>query len=112
VSDAAVYGVGVAGTEGRAGMAALAVDGSFDLAAFRAALAAALPDYARPLFVRLVPALTLTGTFKLQKQALAADGYDPAHISDPLYFDDRAGGQYLRLDAALHRRLQDGGLRL
>jgi fatty-acyl-CoA synthase len=112
VTDAAVYGVGVAGAGGRAGMAAVAVDAAFELVALRQALTQALPDYARPLFVRLVPALGLTGTFKLQKQALAAEGYDPARVSDPLYFDDHASGRYVPLDAALHRRLQDGSLRL
>ncbi len=112
VRDAAVYGVGVPGTEGRAGMAALVVEPPFDLRALRAELARTLPEYARPLFLRLVPQLTLTGTFKLSKQQLLAEGYDPAGVSDPLYFDDRAGGAYTPLDASLHQRLQGGGMRL
>jgi fatty-acyl-CoA synthase len=112
VRDAAVYGVSVAGAEGRAGMAALAVDEPFDLAALRAALAAALPEYARPLFVRIVPALALTGTFKLSKRQLLEEGYDPQRVTDPLYFDDRADGRYLPLDTNLYRRLQAGSLRL
>jgi len=112
VSDAVVYGVSVAGAEGRAGMAALVVDESFELAALREALQRALPDYARPLFLRLVPALALTGTFKLPKQALAADGYDPARVTDPLYFDERASARYVPLDGALNQRLQDGSVRL
>ncbi|HTW74545.1 MAG TPA: long-chain-acyl-CoA synthetase [Steroidobacteraceae bacterium] len=108
VREAAVYGVAVPGAEGRAGMAALVVEPSFDPAAFRAEIARALPEYARPLFLRLVPALALTGTFKLSKQQLLAEAYDPAIVSDPLYFDDRARGAFVRLDAALHRRLQLG----
>ena len=35
-------------------------------------VAAHLPAYARPVFLRLVPALDLTGTFKPRKQDLVA----------------------------------------
>ena len=111
VIDAAVYGVTVPGTDGRAGMAALTVSGASTCGA-APALAAALPAYARPLFVRIVAALELTGTFKLRKQELALEGYDPARIADPLYFDDAAAGAYRPLDAALHQRLVAGELRL
>ena len=110
VSDVAVYGVAVPGTDGRAGMAALVVADDFDPAALRAELAQRLPDYARPVFLRIVPAIALTGTFKLRKQELAAQGCDPARISDALYVS--AGGDYLRLDAALFHSLQTGNLRL
>jgi fatty-acyl-CoA synthase len=112
VRDAAVYGVAVPGTEGRAGMAALVVEPAFDLAALRSELARTLPEYARPLFLRLVPQLALTGTFKLSKQQLHAEGYDPGTVSDPLYFDQRALGAYIPLDPALYGRLQRGDVRL
>jgi fatty-acyl-CoA synthase len=111
VADAAVYGVSVPGTEGRAGMAAVVATPDFDLGELRRALVARLPDYARPLFIRIVDAIELTGTFKLRKQALARAGYDPASTSDALYVDDAAQGQYLPLDEALHQRLQAGQLR-
>ena len=68
VLEGVVYGVKVPGADGRAGMAALVVGAGFDLAAFRAELVERLPFYARPLFVRLLPALEATGTFK-PKQA-------------------------------------------
>jgi fatty-acyl-CoA synthase len=112
VSDVAVYGVTVPGTEGRAGMAALVVAPDFDPGELRRALAARLPEYARPVFLRIVPAIELTGTFKLRKQELALEGYDPARIRDVLYLDQAAPGAYVRLDAALHRRLVAGELRL
>ena len=112
VADAAVYGVSVPGTEGRAGMAALVAAKGFELAELRRALAARLPDYARPLFVRIVSALELTGTFKLRKQELALEGYDPARVRDALYIDDPARGAYVPLDAELHARLQAGKLRV
>jgi fatty-acyl-CoA synthase len=110
VSDAAVYGVSVPGSDGRAGMAALVVAPEFDLAGFRRHLDA-LPDYARPQFLRLVPAIELTGTFRLRKQELAQQGYDPAAISDPLFCNDRVRDTYVPLDAAQFARIQAGELR-
>jgi len=112
VSEAAVYGVPVANADGRAGMAALVVGADFDLAALHRVATERLPAYARPLFLRLVPAIELTGTFKLRKQELAAEGYDPAHVRGALYFDDVQRGAYVPLDAPLYARLAAGELRL
>jgi fatty-acyl-CoA synthase len=112
VTDAAVYGVSVPGTEGRAGMAAVVVAQDFDLDRLRRALAARLPEYARPLFLRIVSALELTGTFKQRKQELALEGYDPGRVRDALYIDDGTRDAYVPLDEALHARLLSGKLRL
>ena len=108
ILDAAVYGVKVPGTEGRAGMAALVVDSTFNVNTFRAEVAAQLPAYARPLFVRIVPTLDRTGTFKVQTRRLAGQGYDPEKISGALYFDRVADGCYVTLDQALHARILSG----
>jgi fatty-acyl-CoA synthase len=112
VTEAAVYGVGIPGAEGRAGMAALVVAPDFDLVALREALGTRLPEYARPVFVRLVGAIEITGTFKLRKQELAAEGYDRARVRDALFVDDTARAEYVALDAALYARLMAGGVRL
>ena len=112
VADAAVYGVEVPGASGKAGMAAIVPTAGFDPAALRAHLAERLPDYARPLFLRLVGGLDVTETFKQKKQALAADGWDPAQVSDPLYVEDRGAGAYVTLDAAMAARIREGSLRL
>jgi fatty-acyl-CoA synthase len=112
VVDVAVYGVSIPGVEGRAGMAALVVNGEFDVARFRDQAAAGLPDYARPLFLRIVTALDVTGTFKLRKQELAEQGYDPGRFADPLYFHSVGQGGYVRLDALLHQRIIQGLERL
>jgi fatty-acyl-CoA synthase len=111
VSAAAVYGVAVPGTDGRAGMAALVVGHDFDLAFLRQHLTAKLPEYSRPLFIRIVPEIEITSTFKLNKQLLARQGYDPASVGDTLYFDDRQTGAFVRMDAALYERLQSGQIR-
>lgn len=112
IIDVTAYGVPVPGTEGRAGMAALVVGREFDLEAFRGELAGKLPDYARPLFLRLVPALEVTGTFKLKKQELLAQGFDPGRTEDPLYFDSALKGRYETLERELYQRIVQGLERL
>lgn len=112
ITDAAVYGVTVPGTDGRAGMAAIVVNAEFDLAAFRLHVAAQLPEYARPVFLRIVSAIEITGTFKLRKQELATEGFDRAKIGDPLYCDDRQQQSYVSLDASLYERLVTGKFRI
>ena len=63
-------------------------------------------------FVRIVPAIELTGTFRQRKQELAGAGYDPGSIADPLYFREPGTGEYVRLDSALHERIQGSQLPL
>jgi fatty-acyl-CoA synthase len=106
VTDAVVYGVAIPNTDGRAGMAALVVDAEFNLDVFRRHVFDRLPTYARPLFLRLVPSIALTGTFKLNKQELSREGYDPAVVNDLLYFDDRRTQAYVRLHTALYERVR------
>ena len=110
VEEALVYGVAAPGYEGRAGMAALVVSdmAKFDLAGLRAHLESALPAYARPLFLRIRAELEATGTFKPKKSALVAEGFDPAAISEPLYFDDRIARAYRPLDAELYASIVSG----
>jgi fatty-acyl-CoA synthase len=112
VREAVVYGVQVPGNEGRAGMAAMVVDDGFDLHDFERTLTGLLPAYAQPLFLRLVGGLELTGTFKLNKQRLSLEGYDPAGIADPLYIAEHPARRYLSLDAARHAQLLAGTLRV
>ena len=88
VLDAVVFGVRVAGAEGRAGMAAVAVDAGFSPAALHAHLCARLPAYARPLYLRLCDRLETTGTFKLKKSALAEAGIE----ADGVLVDDGRDG--------------------
>ncbi len=112
VSEVAVYGVRVPNADGRAGMAALVVAPGFEPAELHRTVSGALPAYARPVFVRIVARLDTTATFKLRTQELARQGFDPAAVSDALYFDDAARGEYVPLDAALYGRIASGRLRL
>jgi len=65
----AVYGVAVPGYPGRAGLAEVVSQASFDAEAMARA-ARALPAHARPCFVRPVPALEHTSSYKIKKRAL------------------------------------------
>ncbi len=112
VRDANVYGVEVPGFEGRAGMAALAVGDDFDLDQLRRSVDAALPPYARPLFLRLCETLETTETFKHKKQALAAQGFETEEIAGALYFALPGASGYVPLDAAMRQRIRAGEFRL
>ena len=112
VSDAVTYGVAVPGADGRAGMAAVVTDASFDFAEFRDHLSRRLPAYACPVFVRLCAALDSTETFKQKKQDLVRAGFDPRNVADPLFFRDPKSGSFLQLDADVYARLSAGAIRL
>jgi fatty-acyl-CoA synthase len=112
VVDGVVVGVLVPGADGRAGLAALVVDAAFDLVVFREVMARRLPSYARPVFLRLLTALEYTGTFKPQKRAVQAAGFDPRAISDALFVDEPLARAYVPLDAARYAAIQEGRLRL
>jgi fatty-acyl-CoA synthase len=111
VLDIAVYGVTVPGADGRAGMAAISADETFDFRALHSLAKQRLPAYARPLFLRLCRAIGMTETFKPRKQALVSEGFDPHVTADPIYVHDRAADAYRRLDAALYREIQSGEFR-
>lgn len=111
VKEVIVYGVGVPGADGRAGMAALTVEPGFDIDAFAARADRELPAYARPLFVRLLPEVEVTGTFKQRKVELVREGFDPDLAARPLWFR-LPGSGYRPLDRALHARIAAGEFRL
>ncbi len=111
VTEATVYGVSVEGADGRAGMAALVLDKPFDVKAFGEHVARELPAFAQPLFVRLLPALDTTGTFKIRKLDLVSEGYDPTRIKGALYFKDPKRG-YVKLTKPVLARLQAGAFKL
>jgi fatty-acyl-CoA synthase len=106
VLDVIVYGVSVPGAEGRAGMAAVATDDRFDLRTFHSFAKERLPTYARPMFVRLCNSLEMTDTFKPKKQMLVREGFDPSHVTDPIYMADVKRDAYVPVDEATFRNMQ------
>jgi fatty-acyl-CoA synthase len=112
IRDANVYGVTVTGRDGRAGMAAIVCDRECDLAGLHAHLSATLPDYARPLFLRVLHEIEVTSTFKQRKLDLVKDGFNPAATNDAIYFNDPQQRAFVRLDAELYAKLERGEIRL
>jgi fatty-acyl-CoA synthase len=112
IAEANVYGVAIPGREGRAGMAALVVRGEVDLAGFRAYLIKTLPEYARPLFLRIQQQIETTSTFKQKKLDLVRQGFDPGLIGDPLYFNDATSQSFVPLDKLVYERIVKGEARV
>ncbi len=112
VRDVAVYGVTIPGNEGRAGMAALVIDGELDRKAFAEHVTESLAPYARPLFLRLLPEIVITGTFKHRKVELVEQGFDPSRIGDPLLVRDPQSGSYEPLDAGRFQEVVAGNVRV
>uniref|UniRef100_A0A8C7ZAN1 long-chain-fatty-acid--CoA ligase n=1 Tax=Oryzias sinensis TaxID=183150 RepID=A0A8C7ZAN1_9TELE len=112
-TDVAVYGVSVPGVEGSAGMAALAhTGGQMDLDAFLSAVRQALPSYARPVFLRLMPSVDTTGTFKIQKMRLQKEGYKPNTTSDRIYFLNSRAESYELVTEELCKAIDEGKVSL
>ncbi|XP_063060272.1 long-chain fatty acid transport protein 1-like [Engraulis encrasicolus] len=108
-TDVAVYGVPVPGAEGKAGMATIAQStGGFDCETFLKEVQAALPPYARPVFLRLSPHVDTTGTFKIQKTRLQREGYDPRHSADRIYFLNSRVGRYEAMTEDLYSSIAEG----
>lgn len=112
IRHANVYGVPVASADGRAGMAALVMEPDLDFPELRRYLATNLPRYARPLFLRIMQEIDLTGTFKISKTALIRQGYNPTASPDVIYFDHPERNAYVRLDESLYCAIQSGQVRL
>jgi fatty-acyl-CoA synthase len=112
VAEATVYGIAIAGADGRAGMATIVPVKGFDLDTLRSHMHATLSQHARPLFVRFSAELDATSTFKQRKLDLVRQGCDPSATLDPIFFDDPAAGRFVRIDAALFARLNSGAIHL
>ncbi len=89
--------------------------GEVDLAALHAAMHRHLPNFARPLFVRLMKgALDVTGTFKLKKFGLQREGFDPRaaeEAGDVLFFLDASASRYEPLSHKVFQQINEGQVR-
>ena len=83
----------------------------FDIAGLAPAVDAALPAFARPVFVRLQPEIEITGTFKYRKMDLVTEGFDPAVVKQPVYYRDPARG-YVKLTRPGFAKIVSGAVRL
>jgi citronellyl-CoA synthetase len=89
ITEAVAYGVEIANTNGRAGMAAITPSESLatlDMQALLQFAQSQMPAYAVPLFLRVKVKMETTGTFKYQKVRLKEEAFDPHKVGDdPLY---------------------------
>lgn len=108
VETAIVYGVPVPGQDGKAGMAALVVDGKFDAKTFSDHVESKLPGYAQPVFVRLMKAVETTGTFKFRKADLVADGFDPEKAGAATLYVRGGKSGYQKLTPAAREAILNG----
>jgi len=114
VTDAAVYGVQIPGTEGRAGMAAIALDEKLStsyesfLDEVTDRFLSTLPAYAIPVFIRFCKTVELTGTFKLQRTNLQRQSFHQCPSTDHIYFWNCSTKKYIPLDRVLLEKIDNG----
>ncbi|KRT84322.1 AMP-binding protein [Oryctes borbonicus] len=110
--DCVVYGVEIDGQEGRAGMASiLDPTNSIDLDKMAEGFKRDLPTYARPIFIRVLNKVDLTGTYKLKKNDLQKEGFNPSVISDSMYYFD-GSGRFLPLTSEKYKQINEGTIRV
>ena len=110
-----MYGVKIPGSEdGRACMVAITTeDGSKpDFNTFLNYVDDNLATYQRPIFVRLLPAMQSTGTFKQRKVDFVKDGFDPKVINDRLWWYNPEVKSYEELDYNAYGVIIHGKARL
>ena len=112
ITQANVYGVEVPGYDGRAGMGAIVSEGAPDMKALKAHIEANLPHYAQPVFLRLSEESDTTSTFKFKKTNLVKAGFNPANISEPIYFSNPASGKYEKVTPEIFKKICSGAIRL
>jgi len=115
VQEVTVYGVTIPGKDGRACCAAIVPkDGEdVDLESVQKVSELQLPAYARPLFIRVLPKLSTTGTFKHQKNELRDEGFDVvSKVKDTMYFLDDTKKKYIPLDKDVYQHIVGGQARL
>jgi citronellyl-CoA synthetase len=114
VAESAAYGVKVPGTDGRAGMAAIIPTvpvEEFDLKALAEEVGRALPHYAVPRFIRFKKDFETTGTHKIKKTRLKDEGFEPAKVSDPLFFLNPDTEEYVTLTEEVFAEIASGKYR-
>ena len=111
VEIANVYGVDVPATEGKAGMVSLALNPgkTFDMDEFSAYVAANLPGFAQPVFVRIQADISTTGTFKMVKGDLRNQAFHLEQLGgDAIYVMMPRSKSYQKLDQKLYESILDG----
>ncbi len=112
VEFANVYGVEVAGHEGRAGMAAIQIEEGLDFSALWAHVNEQLPEFARPVFLRLLDTGRTTESFKFKKVELVEEGFDPEKVGAALYISSKNLKTYEILTPQIYADVLSGARRV
>jgi len=110
VSISCTYGVKIPGTSGRAGMASIVVNGTFeefDLKGLYDHLKENLPSYAIPIFLRFKINLETTPTLKLKKFNLKKEEYNLNIIDDHIYVMLPSKSEFCRLTEDIYNNIQN-----
>ena len=115
ITEANVYGVKIPGTEdGRACMVAVTTEDQKvpDFNGFLKHVDDNLATYQRPLFVRLLPEMQSTTTFKQRKVDFVKEGFNPNVVKDVLYWYNSGVQKYEKLDENAYNIIVNGRSRL
>ncbi|KKN18872.1 hypothetical protein LCGC14_0951520 [marine sediment metagenome] len=115
VSLSSVYGVKIANTDGRAGMAAVVPDPNIKGLNFKELakiFEEHLAPYAIPIFLRLKSSLSTTHSFKFKKVTLKKEGFNPEEIEDPIYIKVPYKPDYIPLSKKIYERVLNHDFKL
>ncbi|XP_067940711.1 long-chain fatty acid transport protein 2-like [Watersipora subatra] len=115
IEDCSVYGVAVPGTDGKCGMAAIVLKegGQITSELLKSIYTHCehyLPSYARPVFLRFMSQLHITGTFKHQKFKLQQEGFD-VDVPD-VYVRDGRAETYAPLTTDVYEGILNGRIKV
>lgn len=86
---------------------------SLDLNGLASEMSKVLPSYARPLFIRLVSVIDLTGTYKMRKVDYQKEGFNVDQITDDqVYFFDASSQSYVSFTSTLYEQMKSGKIRV
>ena len=80
-------------------------DDKINLKELATGLRKSLPHYARPMFIRMIKELQMTGTYKLKKNDLQDEGFDVTKVKDDIYFMGPKDESYRVLDLKNYQNL-------
>jgi citronellyl-CoA synthetase len=104
-----VYGVQLPNTDGRAGMAAIVADGKdLNINLVSRHICEKVPSYARPIFLRQIREMDMTGTFKLKKAELRDEAFHLKKHKDPVFVLKPGTESYEPLDESYYSEILAG----
>lgn len=114
IQEVNVYGIQLPKQDGRVGMAAIVPKPGMeiDMAALARHACRELPSYAVPVFVRLMPTMYMTDTWKHSKVELRRQAINLHIIKDPIYILNTRQLEYQLLSEEKYREIMVGNARL